>query len=151
MKITSVQTNGTALETGVYMHQMVRKYYHDMLPWAGLSLQEIYDVISNIPFRPDPETEEVIMRPRYTMSMRGYGGDCDDFAIALASWAYLNGIPYRFVAVRKPDRNVLHHVYPELYINNRWVTADATYNINTLGYQREHYVEHVILPEGSKS
>jgi len=148
MKITTVSTNGKAVATGPFMHYMVRRYYEDMLPWAGCSLQEIYDIISNLPFRPDPPTEEMLMRPRYTMNMTGYGGDCDDKAIALASWAYLRGIPYRFVAVRKPGRKSLHHVYTELYTNGKWVTADCTYNINTLGHQREHYIQHVILPDG---
>ena len=147
MKITTVQTNGKAVATAPYMHYMIKRYYRDMLPWADYSLQEIFDLIADLPFRPDPPTEEMLMRPNYTMSMRGLGGDCDDKAIAIASWAYLRGTPYRFVAVRKNGRNTLHHVYTELYINGRWITADCTYNINTLGHQREHYIEHVILPE----
>lgn len=89
--------------------------------------------------------EEVLQRPYFTVNGMGKGGDCDDKAIAMASWAYLNGIPYRFIAVRRPDRKSLHHVFTELYIGNRWVAADCTYSINRFGCERENYAERVVL------
>ena len=147
MKVTTVQTNGKATETAKYMYAMSRRYASDMLPWVHCSVREIFKIIANIPFRPDPPTEETLMRPRYTMNLRGWGGDCDDKSIALGAWACLNHVPFRFIACRKPGHAVLHHVYPELYINGRWVIADCTYNINTLGHQREYYEECVILPD----
>lgn len=147
MKVTTRFTNGKAVQTAPYMHEMVRRYHTDMMPWVGCSVQEIFDIIASLPFRPDPPDAETLMRPRYTMSMRGWGGDCDDKAIAMASWAVLKNIPYRFIAVRKATKPTLHHVYTELYINGRWVPADCTYNINTLGHLRERYVEFKILPD----
>lgn len=145
MQVTSVETNGKADITGTLMHEMVDRYYLDMLPYAHLSLNEAFELVKNIPFRPDPLDEETLMRPSYTMSMQGWGGDCDDKAIALAAYCKLVGIPYRFVAVRRADQPCLHHVFVECYIRGMWVHADPTYRFNTLGRERERYAEYAII------
>lgn len=145
MPETTIYTDGHAVSTGPRMHDMVRRFYGDMLPYASMTLPEVFNFIKSIPFRDDPADEEVLQRPYYTINGLGRGGDCDDKAIALASWAYLHGIPYRFVAVRRADMPYLHHVYPELYINGIWMHADATYSINTLGCEREPYAERVVI------
>jgi transglutaminase-like putative cysteine protease len=145
VQVKSVITNGEVKETGRLMRRMVDIYHRDMLPWAHLSLTEIFDLIKNLPFRPDPEDNETLMRPRYTMTMQGTGGDCDDKSIALASWAKLNGVPYKFVAVRKYGRDVFHHVYCLLRLSNgRWITADPTYSFNSLGRERI-YEQYAII------
>lgn len=145
MKIFQISTNGRASSTGPLMHKMVKLYHSDMAPYAHLNLSEIFHCIKSIPFRPDPETNEVLMRPRYTMNSWGNGGDCDDKAIALASYAYIHKIPYRFIAARRADKKILHHVFCELYISNRWINADPTYSFNILGRAREQYAETVII------
>lgn len=150
MIISEVRTDGQARSTGPYMHRMVDQYYMDMAPYASLSLLEIFEVIKSLPYRPDPADAETLMRPRYTMAMQGFGGDCDDKAIALASWARLNRIPYRFVASRRYDRKALHHVYTELCIYGKWTPYDCTYSINQPGVHREKYAEKVILPRSDK-
>lgn len=145
MNTTHATTNGSAAQTGRLMRSMVRRYYQDMAPWASCTVFEIFEIIKNLPFRPDPHWEETLMRPLYTMNMQGAGGDCDDKAIALASWAVLNSIPYRFVAVRRADMPGFHHVFCELYINGRWLHADPTYTFNTLGRQREPYAQRAVI------
>ena len=133
------------------MRAMVEKHYLDMAPYASLSLQEVFDVIKSLPFRPDPDEAEVLMRPLYTMSMQGCGGDCDDKSIALASYCRLLNIPYQFVAVRAQGKKVLHHVYLRCYIKNAympqgmWIIADPTYRFNLLGRERMRYADHVII------
>lgn len=145
IRLTSVTTNGKAAATGPYMHAMVDRYWRDMIPWGTLSLPEIFDRIKAIPYRADPPTVETLMRPYYTMRGYGWGGDCDDKAIALASWAVINHMPYRFVAVRRHGQPTLHHVFPQVWTGDRWTTADATYSINVLGREREQYAERVII------
>lgn len=158
MQLTRVETDGRAASTGPLMERMVRRYHRDMLPWAHLSLAAIFEIVKNIPFRPDPPCEETLMRPIYTMRRQGTGGDCDDKCIVIASWAYLHGgrnvlhrsgplkqYDYKFVAVRRPDRFDLHHVFLELYINGMWVHVDPTYSFNTLGREREYYAEYVTI------
>ena len=146
---TIVLVDGFAKTTGNYMRAMVDKYYKDMAPYASLSLIEVYNLIKNIPFRPDPDDAEVLMRPMYTMNSLGYGGDCDDKAIALASYCRLFYIPYRFVAVRDASKKMLHHVYLECYITNRyakgWIVLDPTYNFNRFGRERKKYAEYVFI------
>jgi transglutaminase-like putative cysteine protease len=145
MQYVRVKTDGKAETTGRLMYAMVEKYYRDMVPYAHYGLLEIFDLIRAVPFREDSPYEEVLMRPRYTMSLMGHGGDCDDFAIALASWARLRGIPYKFIAVRRNDKNLLHHVAVLLYINGKWLPFDATYNFNSPGRWRETYAQYKIL------
>jgi len=131
-----------ARKTGERMHKMVEKHYLDMAPWASCSLIEIFDIIKKLPFQPDPPGMELIKRPLYTMEQIGPGGDCDDKAIALASWAKLNGIPYNFVGVGRkkpgvkypPGKKInLTHVFAILKIDNKWIFADCTYSHNILG------------------
>lgn len=145
MKLSTISTDGQAVHTGPWMHRMVRTYRNDMLPYAHLSLPDVFDLIKRIPFRPDPPDRELLQRPYYTMNHFGFGGDCDDKAICLACYCDLVGIGYRFVAVRRPDRDSLHHVFTELYIGDKWISADATYPFNSLGCERERYSERVII------
>jgi transglutaminase-like putative cysteine protease len=137
MKIIHLTTDGKASSTGALMRSVVNRYYTDMVPYAGLSLLDVYDKIKNLPYRPDPDGVETLMRPQYTMNMQGYGGDCDCKSIALASYAKLKNIPYRFVAIRRPNKKRLHHVATELYIQDRWIFADPTYSYNVFGRDRE--------------
>jgi transglutaminase-like putative cysteine protease len=144
MQVYKIVTDGRAKSTGKIMREVVEKYYLDMAPYASLSLIQIFDLIKNLPYRSDPVDVETLMRPAYTMTMRGSGGDCDCKALALAAYARLLSIPYRFIAIRRPGRKNLHHVALELYINNKWLFADPTYRFNTLGRKRDE-AERVIL------
>lgn len=144
MEITNITTDGRATSTGKIMRDMVERYHTDMLPYVHLSIRQIFDLIKNLPYRSDPPNVETLMRPAYTMTMRGTGGDCDCKALALASYARLFMIPYRFIAIRRPGRKTLHHVAVELYYNNEWIFADPTYSFNVLGRKREE-AERVIL------
>jgi transglutaminase-like putative cysteine protease len=144
VQIYKITTNGNARSTGKIMKEMVEKYYLDLAPYAHLSLLQIFDVIKNLPYRSDPVDVETLMRPLYTLTMRGTGGDCDCKALALASYARLHQIPFRFIAIRRPGRKTLHHVALELYINNTWLFADPTYRFNVLGRKREE-AERIIL------
>lgn len=142
---TTIETDGTAGSTGIKMREMVERYKADMLPWIHLSLIEVYDRIKNIPYRPDPADRELLQRPLYTMTATGTGGDCDDKCIALASYAALLKIPYRFIAVRRQNKKTLHHVLTQLYLNNRWISFDPTYDFNNFGRERGTYAERLII------
>ena len=167
MKFLTLYPLENAFQTGRYMHKYVKEYYLDMAPFADYSLQDIFTEIANLPFYPDPPYVELLRRPAYLLYgipfnisfsygersifewMRKYGrfpgGDCDDKSIAIGAWARLNGIPYRFLGVgrknphKKVKKVLLTHVYPELYIDGAWLTIDATYSYNTLGYNLGGY------------
>lgn len=157
MELYQVHTNGDARETGALMRDMAYRYAQDMAPYLHLTLNEVFDKIKKIPFRPDPPDAETLMRPRYTMRLQGFGGDCDDKAIALAAYLILKGgrawtpnirprqFDWRFIAVRRADYDTLHHVFLQIYINGMWVSADPTYSFNALGRERETYIDRVII------
>jgi transglutaminase-like putative cysteine protease len=142
---TTVQTNGTAQETGAYMRAMTERYKNDMLPYVHLPLIEVYNAIKSLPYRPDPVDREYLQRPSITMTRSGPGGDCDDKSIALAAYASLLAIPYRFVALRRAGRNTLHHVITQLYLNNSWISFDPTYSFNAYGRERGTYAERQVI------
>lgn len=137
MKVFRIKTDGKAVSTGSIMRQVVEKYYMDMAPYASWSHFRVFDKIKSLPYRTDPRLVETIMRPLYTMRSQGCGGDCDCKAVALASWARLHRMPYRFVAIKRPGRKTLHHVAVELYIGDKWIFADPTYAFNVFGQKRE--------------
>ena len=151
---TAVENLVSAKHTGKAMHEMVRKYHSDMAPWATESIFEFFDTMKSIPYQPDPKNIELIKRPSLTMMQIGPGGDCDDKSIAVASYAVLNLIPYRFLGVGKKnphkkyrlfDKVLLTHVFTELYIGGEWVTFDTTYRFNVLGQAMNKYDRVVIL------
>lgn len=122
------------------MHAMVEGYRDDMLPWAACGPLEIFDVLKRVPYRYDPgpgqfdeDSVEFVQRPYYTMSGTGPGGDCDDKAVCLASWAVLNGIPYRFRVVGPAGSVEPSHVFAEILLNGNWTPMDVTYSFCTPG------------------
>jgi transglutaminase-like putative cysteine protease len=144
MIVYKITTDGKASSTGAIMRKVVETYYRDMAPYASLPLIEIFNLIKSLPYRPDPVDVETIMRPSYTMGNRGHGGDCDCKAVALASWLRLHRRPFRFVAIRRPGRDFLHHVALETLLDGKWLFADPTYKFNNIGQEKE-YIEKVVL------
>lgn len=134
-----------AKQTGRRMRLIVDNYAEDIFSeemdsWGTLTLSEIFDKVKSLPFDYDPPGNEWIRRAKFTRAGRGPGRDCDDKSIIIASWAKVNNIPYRFVAVGKRvpgqgffSRSPLTHVYVEVYIDGTWIPVDATYSFNVLG------------------
>lgn len=125
-KLVSVQ------QTGAEMHRLALAFQEDMLPLAHLSIPELFDALRKLPYRNDPDSVEYLQRPYYTLIGQGSGGDCDDKAIAVAAYANLRNILYRFVAVSRTSEGDLHHVFTELFYDNQWHPMDVTYAFNTL-------------------
>lgn len=138
MKISMKKLEQGPRETGRVMHKLVKEYFIDMSAFGSVSLMDTFRYLADIPFRPDPKGHELVQRPKYTLR---FGGDCDDKAICMASYAMIRGYGYRFRAIGKrlqPGHRIpLTHVYTELKINNKenWISADCTYSYNILGQQ----------------
>lgn len=133
-------------QTLAAMHALVEGYRDDMMPWVTLSPLEIFEKVKSIPYRYDPEPVEFLQRPYYTMSVTGPGGDCDDKAICIASWAKLNGYPYRFVVVGSPSSPDPSHVFAEVaFDGENFIPMDVTYSFGVPGARlrwRIHEVSH---------
>jgi len=130
------------------MKRLAVQYAKDVSPYASMSVNEFYEKVKNIPYRFDLDSQgnltEIVQRPLYTLNGQGFGGDCDDKAICMGAWAYLNGLPFRFKAVGKKLNGSLHHVFAEIYLNNEWLVCDATYPFNTLGQTLSNYQKVVV-------
>jgi len=72
----------------------------------------------------DPLDLETVVFPRTVMEVKS--GDCDDKSVLFGALAIALGIPARFVAVKLPGKKIYTHVYPELYVNNKWQPFELT-------------------------
>lgn len=132
-------------ETATEMYRLADAWQNDMAGHATLSLPQLFDLLKNIPYQPDPPDEEFLQRPVYTLLRAGKGGDCDDKAIAAGAWAHLNGIPFRFVAVSNSLDKEVHHVYTEFHIRGQWFPFDPTYSFNVLGRPMGNFPVRLVL------
>lgn len=132
-------------QTASNMYRIAFAWKEDMSPYASLNLQELFNLLKNIPFHADPIGTEYLQRPWFTLNQAGTGGDCDDKAIAVGAWCHLRGIKFRFVAVSRFANKPLHHVLTEMYLNGKWFEFDPTYSFNVLGRPLFVYPQRLIL------
>jgi transglutaminase-like putative cysteine protease len=138
----NIEELGTPQNTANKMREIVQKFKNDMVIYSNLSFSEMFELIKKIPYNQDPDGIEFLKRPYYTMNRHGPGGDCDDKAIALASYCELNKIPWKIVATGRKNPNYpnipLTHVFLVVYLGNQWVIADPTYSCNVIGKTGSH-------------
>lgn len=132
-------------QTASNMYRIAYAWKDDMAPYASLNLQELFDLLKNIPFNADPNETELLQRPFYTLNQLGKGGDCDDKAICVGAWCHLNHFPFRFLAVAMAPATELHHVLTEIQVNGRWMEFDPTYNFNVMGRPLSAYTKRLLL------
>ena len=139
-------------QTAFNMYRIAYAWKDDMAAYASMSLNELFDLLKNIPFNADPNDTELLQRPFYTLNQIGRGGDCDDKAICVGAWCHLNRLPFRFLAVAMSPATELHHVLTEIYVSSyerpsqgQWIEFDPTYNFNVLGRPLRAYTKRLIL------
>ena len=116
------------VQTGKGMYKLSEKYWSDILQLVDLDLQTFFNYVKKIPYVEDKPGTEVIARPKYLLNPTIFPAlDCKKKAILIGAWAFAHGIPYRFLAVSENDSGVIHHVFPQLFINEEWKIVDATY------------------------
>ena len=124
---------GSPASTGAEMMRLVKTYASDIGDKANWSLPKFYDFVKKLPYRKDPDNNETLARPLYTLSSAWPYRDCDDKAILIGSWLFLNKIPFKFRASSSRKDKILHHVYVIANIGGKDLVIDATYPKNTLG------------------
>ena len=141
-------------QTGRKMYDLVNKTAQDLkgIYFAGKPISEIalYDyfrIIRSIPYRRDPRPREILARPAHLIKYRRNGLDCKKKAILMAAYAKMNNIKYRFIASSRRADKKIHHVYPEIQINNRMIDTDATYPTNEINMKRRA-TKKIVLPGG---
>jgi len=80
-------------------------------------------VKSRIRFVNDPLGVETVQEPAVTLRLGA--GDCDDHSALMAALARAIGVPARFVVIGA-DPEHFRHIYPELNIAGKWLSADTT-------------------------
>lgn len=122
------------IQTGIEMKRLVFKHASDLQQYIDYSPQQFYDLVKNLDYKRDKKGYELVSRPLYSMRLgKIYGIDCKKKSILIASYAFLKKIPFRFIASsNRPDKKI-HHVYPQLFLNNQWIDYDATYKKNKIG------------------
>ncbi|HSW65494.1 MAG TPA: hypothetical protein VLH56_19615 [Dissulfurispiraceae bacterium] len=131
-------------QTGKRMRWLVQQFAADLnsimvngRSMADLSAQDVFDFVRTIPYKRDTRPIEVIARPRYIMDLAKSGIDCKKKAVLLASWATLNGVPWRFIGMSSRPDGQIHHVFPQFQdALGNWINYDATYSRYSIGQQK---------------
>lgn len=111
------------------MVDIVRRHAADVGPWALDPLPVFFRRVARGHYDREPLSwgAQILARPALTISRRVPVVACANKAILIASWAQLNRMPWRLVAVGRIPGFPPHHVFAELYIGGAWRPADATY------------------------
>jgi transglutaminase-like putative cysteine protease len=90
---------------------------------------QMFELVRTIPYM--PEKVETLKEPSVTLND---GGDCDDKTILFTAWAIARKLPCRVtLAGLKTEPGIYHHIFPEMYINGKWIPYDATYSYGKIG------------------
>jgi transglutaminase-like putative cysteine protease len=90
----------------------------------------------------DPVGVELIMPPNRLVQLGA--GDCDDLSIFMVSALESLGICARFVAIQTRPNAGYNHVYPQGWINNRWVSFDLASPSPTVDVALPSVVEPIL-------
>jgi len=141
-------------ETGEAMYNICYAYHRDLqrimlktgaggiTPLSEIPLESYYDFCRRIPYKEDKRPIEVIGRPLELVRLSGM--DCKKKSVMMGSYASLKRIPFRFIASSNRPSGEIHHVYPELLINGKWTTYDATYSRYYIGMNKRTTAKEVL-------
>lgn len=120
-------------QTAKEMARICTQYAGDLGELAKMPLPRFFDLVRKLPYMPDPQNAETLSRPRYLLEKDYAFRDCDDKAILMGAWCYLNGHPFGFYASSTKPSRQLHHVWTVAKINEKTVILDPTYRHHKLG------------------
>jgi transglutaminase-like putative cysteine protease len=85
-------------------------------------------VRNNIRYTRDIFRTELLHTARRMLELRA--GDCDDMTILLGAMLISTGHPVRLALTgfRATKPHGYSHIYPEVYVNGKWIALDATMN-----------------------
>jgi len=132
------------------MARVIKAHATDVAPWALWSLQDFFDLVRKGSYNREPSEwfTQILARPRLTISKSVPIVACANKAIILASWAEMNGIPWRLIGAGRVPGRPPHHVFPEFFLGGQWRPVDGTYPWGVLFAQR-HYPIRVVYDQRS--
>lgn len=120
-------------QTAKEMVRLCTVYAGDLGNLARLPLPRYFDLVRKLPYKADPKNAETLSRPKFLLEKDYSFRDCDDKAILMGAWLFLNKIPFGFYASSvKPNRQ-LHHVWTVARLNGRDIVLDPTYRHHKFG------------------
>ena len=124
------------------MARIVLDHAGDVAEWASCGLPDFFELVRGGTYNREPLRwgTQVLARPRDAIAKTVPVIACANKAILVASWAQLQGIPWRLVAVGRIPGWPPHHVFPELFVAGAWRAVDATYPWNGLFVARSYPV-----------
>lgn len=106
-------------------------YLEDVEDYLPYSLEQFFDFVRKIPYVPDPEGNEQVARPKYTIQS---GGDCDDKTVLFLAWMKAKGYDGGFSIVSQ--KWSFTHIFPFITIDGKNIDLDATYEDGRIGKQQ---------------
>jgi len=146
-------------DTVNYAIAIIKKHSGDdiLKYFDNKKLSEIFDFISkDVRYLTDPMkvkyldggSIELLRSPEKTMYE--LAGDCDDKAILAGSLFQRYNIPYRMAVISNKENKKFHHIFPEVKLNNKWKTFDATYEWNKMFENKPFTKKEVFYPGDKK-
>ena len=121
-------------QTAAQMVRLVKQYAADLGEKSSWPLPRFFRFVADLEYRADPKGHESLSRPALAMQESWPWRDCDDKAIMIASWCWLNKIPFKFMASSKRPDKTLHHTWVMCEMFGKQLPLDATYPKNYVGY-----------------
>lgn len=111
--------------------EFTEKYSGDCLFLINYTPKELFNFVKDLEYKPDPVGIEFLSRPEFSIFKKNLPRDCDDKTLIVTCWAKLKNIPFKVCVSGR--RNKPHHIYPILFIDNKWIIFDATYSNGEIG------------------
>lgn len=113
--------------------RLAKWYKNDLKDFPEMGFFKFYNYVRDLEYIPDPPGKETLSRFVYTIRKEWKAPrDCDDKTILISTKCEFDKIPYRVVVCGM--NFTPHHVYPEILVSGKWMSADATYwNRNAFG------------------
>lgn len=130
---------GNKNQTGKEMYRLIDTYADDIdkfymrtstgqsVPFSKLPLDDAFDYVRKLPYKKDHAPVEVVMRPRKILERPQNGYDCKKKSILLGAYLKKNGLNFRLMTSSNRYDKKIHHVFPQVQLQGKWLNVDATY------------------------
>jgi len=136
MNLEKINVTNNLLETYektvLKIIEFSEKYMSDCNFLINKTPEQVFEIIKNLKYKPDPQGIEFLSRPELSIWRKDLPRDCDDKTLIAICYFQLKNIPYRIVISGRSTKP--HHIYPEIQdFKNNWIPFDATYSKNIFG------------------
>ena len=117
-----------------------KDYFAEVSAWLTF-------VKKTITYRRDPSGVELVRDVWNQLSE--LVGDCDDMAVLSAAGFEVLGAPSRLVVISTRPSKEPSHVYVQVYVNGRWLGADAIVPESYIGWEPQQFTDKKVWSRAS--